>query len=62
MVRSYSVEIQVFPVNFITPVSWSIVDDDSEVVWVILGEDWIQIVLNSEVSVVVVTGDNDANW
>jgi hypothetical protein len=48
------VEVQVAPIDDIRVISGSVIDDHNKVVGVVLGEDSVEIVLDSLVFVVIV--------
>lgn len=57
----YFIEVQIFPINFITIVLRSIVNNNGKIVTIVLLENRVQIVLNPEVGIVVVSRHQEAD-
>ena len=55
------VEIEVFAIDLIGSVGWGVIDDDCKIVGVILSENWVEVVLYSELCVVVVARNDEAH-
>ena len=55
------IKFEVIFVSVPTAISWGIIDDYYFIVCVVLLKDWIEVVFDSKVGVVVITWNNDAN-